>query len=135
MKRASIERSLGNLGPWIQVAVLSSNLNSYVDGSVDAGTNYAYRLRSWNSAGPSAYSNVRSVTVPPRPALAAALAPDGVVLTWPGWASNFNLYATPDLSTPVTWTVVTNPLTISTDTRTVTVPADIGNRFFELRSP
>jgi len=131
----TIERSLGNLGPWIQVAVLSSNLNSYVDGSVDAGTNYAYRLRSWNSAGPSAYSNVRSVTVPPRPALAAALAPDGVVLTWPGWASNFNLYATPDLSTPATWSVVTNPVTISTDTRTVTVPADIGNRFFELRSP
>src|SRR5258708_3044795 len=47
----TLERNLGNLGPWIQIAVLSSNLTSYVDGSVEAGTNYAYRLRSWNGAG------------------------------------------------------------------------------------
>ena len=96
---------------------------------------YSYRLRSSNNAGFSSYSNVRSITVPSRPALAAEMAPGDLILTWPGWASNFNLYATPSLAPPGTWLRVTNPVTISTDSISVTVPSGPDNRFFQLRSP
>ena len=131
----TVERALGNSGSWIQVASVASNVVSYLDSTVESGTNYSYRLRSWNSGGASAYSNVRSVTVPARPALTAAPAPDGTVLAWPGWASNFNLYGTPDLSSPATWLRVTNARTVNGGTINVTVPLDQTNQFFKLRNP
>jgi hypothetical protein len=130
-----LERSVGDSGAWVQLASVSSNLTAYVDNSAAPGTNYSYRLRSWNGAGFSLYSNVRSVSVPPRPTLAPALAPGGLALTWAGWASNFNLYATPSLGSPGAWSPVTNAVTNSAGTLSVTVPSGPGNRFFQLRSP
>lgn len=129
-----IERSTGTNGVWVEIANVSSNVTTYVDTTVSAGTNYSYRLRSWNAGGCSAYSNVRTVVTPPRPAVSVALAGSSLGLNWPSWATNFTLYATTNLAAAAIWSPVTNAVTNLNGSFNVTVPLAPGDRFFQLRS-
>jgi uncharacterized repeat protein (TIGR02543 family) len=52
-----VERKTGSTGAYGQLATLGVDSTGYVDGSVTAGTTYCYRVRAYNSAGDSAYSN------------------------------------------------------------------------------
>ena len=52
-----IERKLGQAGTFNQVATVGTNVISYTDSGLTDGTNYCYRLRAFNAAGDSAYSN------------------------------------------------------------------------------
>jgi len=52
-----VERKTGSTGAYGQVAAVAANTTGYVDGSVTTGTTYCYRVRAYNSAGDSAYSN------------------------------------------------------------------------------
>lgn len=60
----SIERSLGSGGAWGEIARLGSNVTTYADASIAPAGGYAYRIRSWNAAGFSPYSNVRTNSAP-----------------------------------------------------------------------
>jgi hypothetical protein len=58
-----LERS-GNGVDYAEIATLGAGATSMVDNGVIASSNYYYRVRAYNSAGNSAYSNVATVTTP-----------------------------------------------------------------------
>lgn len=129
-----VERSFSTNGPWTEIAGLQSNVTAFVDASVVPGTNYSYRVRSWNAQGFSPYSNVRSVATPPIPSLSITLSGNVLTLTWPGWATNFTLYTATSLAPSAAW----SPLTGATNQGTnfiKTYPMLAVSRFFQLRSP
>jgi hypothetical protein len=71
-----LERSVGASTNWSVLAVLAADATAYTDSNVVSLTTYFYRIKALNAGGESAYSVVRSVTVP---APAPPLAPTGLV--------------------------------------------------------
>jgi hypothetical protein len=55
-----VERLVG--GTWTQVGVVGANVTSWQDTGLVADTTYSYRVRAYNAAGESAYSNTASAT-------------------------------------------------------------------------
>ena len=58
-----IERKTGSGGTYSQIAAAPSNVVTFEDSGLTAGTTYFYRVRASNSSGNSAYTNVASVTL------------------------------------------------------------------------
>jgi hypothetical protein len=56
-----IERSTDGL-IFTQIATTGANASSYTNSGLTSGTTYHYRVRAYNGAGDSAYSNVASAT-------------------------------------------------------------------------
>lgn len=52
-----VERRNASGGSFAQIAALGPNAAAYIDSSVVAGSAYCYRVRAYNSVGPSAYTN------------------------------------------------------------------------------
>jgi hypothetical protein len=129
-----IERRIGTNGVWTEIGSVSGNKTMFTDSSVSDGTNAFYRLRSWNAAGFSLYSNVRAVFVPRRPAIALVLTGSALELNWPGWATNFVLYSTTRLDPPAGWLPAAEPVTNLDDTFCVNASLTGGSRFFRLQS-
>lgn len=127
-----IERCVGTNSDWIEIADVSTNLTSYADLTAIGGTHYSYRLRSWNGAGFSAYSNIRSIVSPARPPLTAVLTGNSIELNWPLWATNFTLCSTTNLTTP--WLIVHEPPITIDSTCHLSLPLTSDNRFFRLSS-
>ena len=59
-----VERKTGEAGTWAQVGVAAANSTSFLDNSVSELTTYYYRLKAYNNAGDSSYSNEAMVTTP-----------------------------------------------------------------------
>lgn len=58
-----IERSINAPGTWTEIAQTGANMTSFIDsGLLTDGTVYYYRVRAFNGAGDSAYSNTASST-------------------------------------------------------------------------
>lgn len=62
-----IERRLGTVGRFTQIALVGENAVSFTDDTVSAATTYSYRIRANNVGGDSAYSNDVEATTPPNP--------------------------------------------------------------------
>ena len=52
-----VERKIGSGGSYAEIAVLGANSTGYTDPNVAASTSYCYRVRAFNTAGVSGYSN------------------------------------------------------------------------------
>jgi hypothetical protein len=61
-----IERKTGS-GSYSQIVTLAAGVTSYSDNGLGAGSTYYYRVRAYNSAGNSGYSNEASATTLPPP--------------------------------------------------------------------
>ncbi len=59
-----IERSADGTS-FEEIATVGANVVSYVDSGLPGSTKYSYRIRAFNSAGDSAYSNIAVGTTPP----------------------------------------------------------------------
>ena len=70
----NIERRVGTTGTYAQMASVGINVNSYIDTNLLDSTTYCYRVKSYNSAGSSAYSNEGCATTT-SPALSADTTP------------------------------------------------------------
>ncbi|PJA62748.1 MAG: hypothetical protein CO161_04810, partial [Candidatus Portnoybacteria bacterium CG_4_9_14_3_um_filter_44_9] len=58
-----IEKKAGTNGIYSEIATTGVNIALYVDFSVSAGTTYCYRVRAYNTAGNSSYSNELCATI------------------------------------------------------------------------
>jgi hypothetical protein len=59
-----IERKVSATGTYTQFALTAANMASFMDPNLAASTTYCYRVRAYNSAGNSPYSNEVCVTTP-----------------------------------------------------------------------
>jgi hypothetical protein len=71
----------------------------------------------------------------PLPVLGMSVSPGSLTLNWPGWASDWRLYATTNLTPPVLWLPVTNMVSSNNGVFTATLPIGLGIQFFRLVSP
>jgi Calx-beta domain-containing protein/CARDB protein len=62
-----IERRLNPGGSYSEIATVGANVTSYTDTTVAAGQAYCYRVRAYNSAGSSGYSNEACATAAAAP--------------------------------------------------------------------
>ena len=68
-----IERCTGvGCSDFAQIATVSANVTSYSNTGLIASTSYSYRVRAYNIAGDSGYSNIASAVTQAAPALPAA---------------------------------------------------------------
>ena len=58
-----IERRKGREGAYEQIATVGENTTTFADGGLEAGVTYYYRIRAYNSAGHSAYTDEICVEV------------------------------------------------------------------------
>jgi fibronectin type 3 domain-containing protein len=80
-----IERSTSGSASFSQIDTVGENVESYDDTTVDDGTLYCYRVRAYNEAGNSGYSNVSCDTTPlfaPTGLSAVSVSDTQVDLTW-----------------------------------------------------
>jgi fibronectin type 3 domain-containing protein len=59
-----VERRLDGSDDWVQIGTTGENVTTFVDERVDRGRTYVYRVRAFNAAGNSPYSNTDAVTIP-----------------------------------------------------------------------
>lgn len=83
-----IERKPAKGGAWKMIGTNTISANSYLDATVKAGSQYAYRVRARNGPLSSPYSDevIVSLQAPPTPAGFASqpLSPTALLLTWSG---------------------------------------------------
>jgi len=86
-----VERAAGLAATegFVEIATVGANVVSYVDAGLPNATAYSYRLRAYNAAGNSGYSNTASGTTPPAPPAVPA-APGDPVLEAAGILSNIS---------------------------------------------
>jgi carboxypeptidase T len=99
-----IERCTGvNCTDFAQIATVGANVASYANSGLSASTSYSYRVRAYNTAGDSGYSNEASAVTQAAPAIpaapssltAAAASKSQINLAWTDNASNeagFRIY-------------------------------------------
>jgi hypothetical protein len=71
-----IERSPTGENEWLEIAMMGVDADVYWDEGLICGEGYSYRVRAFNSAGDSEYSNIASQMIPCLPA-----APTGLEIT------------------------------------------------------
>src|SRR5258708_3969554 len=59
-----VERAVGTPDAFAQIATTAANVLSYVDTDLTGGSAYCYRVRAYNAAGTSNYSNTSCGTAP-----------------------------------------------------------------------
>ncbi len=75
-----IERCTGVVcGDFVQIATVGASVTSYSNAGLAGSTSYSYRVRAYNTAGDSAYSNTASAVTLEAPAVPAA--PSNLVAT------------------------------------------------------
>src|SRR5262249_48936706 len=73
-----VERAVDSVN-FTPIATLGANITTYSDTGLAAATTYSYRVRAFNSVGPSAYSNTATATTSAMPTVPAA--PSGLTAT------------------------------------------------------
>jgi hypothetical protein len=53
-----VERWVSSSGPFTQIATVGANVTSYSNTGLNRNTTYYYRVRAYNAAGDSLYSNI-----------------------------------------------------------------------------
>jgi len=131
-----VKRALASGGPYALIAQPASP--GWTDLLAANDTTYFYVISATNEAGQSGNSGEASVTPQPFLQLAAALAASDTQLTllWPGWATNYNVYAATNLNWPVTWQLVTNPPKVTNGSFNLNLPViNSGQQFYRLFGP
>jgi hypothetical protein len=132
----NIGRSTTNGGPY---AMIASNvmLSVYADIGLANGTTYYYVITSVSALGQSPNSTQASAA-PAGPILLTAVMSSGHQINF-SWATNGNVgtvtpFYTPNLTPPITWTLLTNVPVFSNNQWNVTLPLGTnGSGFYRLQ--
>ena len=133
-----IERSLGDGNGFSQVAKVGANVTSYANKGLVGNRTYFYRVRAYNSAGDSDYSDRASATTSPRAPsgmTARAASSSTVNLSWTDNSSSeagFKIGRATDASGPWTQIVSDQPANDSTYTDTGLSPST--TYYYRMRS-
>jgi hypothetical protein len=108
-----VERALDSVN-FTPIATLGANVTTYTDTGLAATTTYSYRVRAFNSVGPSAYSNTATATtsatatVPTAPSglTATAASSSQITLAWVDKATNEMGYSVERSTNGTPFTVV-----------------------------
>jgi len=124
-----------NAGGPFSPLVAGIKTNSYVHTQAVTGVTNYYEVAATYACTVSPLSAPVAVFLP-KPVVSIA-SPDasGISVSWPSWASDWNLYYATNLVPPVSWLLVTNPVVSTNNQLNVTVPIGIGISFFRLISP
>jgi titin len=107
----TIERS-GDGASFTALASVAANVNSYSDGALTSATKYYYRVRAFNQAGDSGYSNIAGASTgqvaPAAPASLTAISVSStqVNLAWTDNASNEDAFKIERSADNVTYTQI-----------------------------
>ncbi len=104
-----------------------------------AGSNYQFVV--WSDGG----APVHDIIVPPtnatftssflHPTIGLALSAGGINLSWPQWASAMKLYTATNLTSPASWSAVTNAPALSNGLFSLEVPVTNAERYYRLQLP
>jgi List-Bact-rpt repeat protein/VCBS repeat protein len=78
-----VERKVGTSGTFAQIGTTGIDVATYTDASAIDGTTYCYRVRAFNAAGDSGYSNEVCGMAAPMPTLTVTKAGSGTVTSTP----------------------------------------------------
>jgi len=131
----NLKRTTTNNGPYSVIATGLSGTN-YLDAGLTNGTTYYYVVSAFNLNGEGTNSVEVTATPHAPPQLAVGVDSGGnqLVLSWPGWATNFKVWSTTNLAPPVLWSPVTNAVTPG-DPLSVAMPLDGESGFIRLVAP
>jgi hypothetical protein len=117
-------------------ALLASGLptSSFVDTNAVSGRTNYYEVAAASVCGMSANSAPVSVWLP-LPALAFSSAGGVLAVSWPAWASDWELWSATNLTFPVAWSLVTNVISSTNGQFMAFLPIGPGACFFRLASP
>jgi hypothetical protein len=91
-----VERSLHGTSPFTEIASVGANVTSYLASGLEPGTAYGYRVRAYNGAGNSGYSNTavtntyQVAPAAPSGLTATAVSSSRIDLTWADNSGNEN---------------------------------------------
>ncbi len=126
-----VQRTAISGGPYAFLA--STGTTNYADAAVVGGVPYYYVVSAVGGGGQGANSAEASAT-PPVPQLSVNLGgSNGLHLSWPSWATGYQVYAATNLAAPIPWQLTTNVIQSSNGTFWLDLP--ISNRsqqFFRL---
>lgn len=81
-----VERRTGE-GPWVAIHQTAADVETYADAAVDFDTVYTYRVKAYNAAGESGYTNEASgqvesgLVITPPPVIVRPDSPSGITVT------------------------------------------------------
>lgn len=108
---------------------------SYTDSAATVGQTNYYQVTATSSCNASPASITAAVFLPKPAVNIANVGANSLTISWPSWASDWNLYSTLDLTPPAIWTLVTNSVVNTNSQFLITLPIGDGNNFFRLSYP
>jgi predicted alpha-1,6-mannanase (GH76 family) len=123
-----------NNGASYQLTATGLTTSSYVDTNAVNGQMNYYKVAATDGCGAGANSTAVGILLP-QPALGISVSANTLALSWPGWASDWGLYATTNLTPPSVWWPVTNMVGSNNGVFNVTLPIGSEIQFFRLVSP
>jgi hypothetical protein len=120
----------------VSCALLASGLgtSSFVDTNAVSGQTNYYRVAALSACGASAASAPVSVWLP-LPGVGFSATGGWLAVSWPAWASDWQLWSTTNLTLPMAWSLVTNTVSSSNGQFMVSLSIGPGGCFFRLASP
>lgn len=128
----NLKRALASGGPYSIIA--EPNRPGWSDWMVTHNAAYFYVVSAVNGGGQSADSPEVSVTV--TPVMTWAGGGGNLMLSWPGWASGYNVFAATNLTPPIAWTLVsTTPESNNGEFYLNISTTNTGQQFYRLVGP
>ncbi|MVM30693.1 hypothetical protein GO755_11680 [Spirosoma sp. HMF4905] len=110
-----VERASSATAPFTKIADLGANATTYSDQSLQASTQYCYRVRAVNGAGASGYSDIQCATTQappvgaPQNLVATAASTTQINLTWTGLSGATTYQLERSLNGNDGWTKIADP--------------------------
>jgi hypothetical protein len=131
----NVYRGTNSGGPYSWIG--SSTTTNYMDNISTGPTTYFYVISAALRTGETGSSGEVSATPQSPLRLQAYLLADGsqIALSWPGWASNFNLFGANNLTEPIVWEGISGTPQVSNDVFSLSLPVmQEGQQFYQLKA-